>query len=91
MEEINLAMPHGVYLEKRNKLKITGVTDIGLFDEESITASTTEGNIVIMGEGLHITRIDLDSGELLAEGNFTGFTYTERQNKNESFLSKLFR
>ncbi len=91
MEELNSIMHHQLYLEERNKLKITGVTDIGIFNDESISVSTVQGDIIVRGENLHITKIDVDSGELLAEGNFYDVSYLEQQNKNESFFAKLFR
>ena len=50
---------HKIILEEREKLSITGVTDVIAFDEESITADTDMGVITIRGEGLHISKLFL--------------------------------
>ena len=59
---------HKIILEEREKLSITGVTDVIAFDEESITADTDMGVITIRGEGLHISKLNLDEGVLQTDG-----------------------
>ncbi len=58
-----------IILEEREKLSITGVTDVIAFDEESITADTDMGVITIRGEGLHISKLNLDEGVLQTDGD----------------------
>ena len=60
---------HRILLEERSRLTITGVTDVLSFDEESVTAETDLGTLTVRGEGLHISRLDLDEGLLRIEGS----------------------
>ena len=82
---------HTIVLEDRRRVSLTGVTDVLSFDEECVIADTTQGAVVLKGRDLHVSSLDLDKGELLADGEFTGFTYEEMPDKKQSFFGKLFR
>ena len=60
--------PHSLTLEGREKMSITGVDDVSGFDENTIVLTTSQGDLNIHGQGLHIDRIDLDAGELELRG-----------------------
>lgn len=49
-------------------MQITGVTDVESFDEQAVQLSTPLGELTIKGLGLHIGRIDVNTGELELEG-----------------------
>ena len=81
---------HSLHLEERNTLKATGITRIDFFSDELITARTDLGLLHIKGEGLHIESLDADSGDLLARGKVTAFSYTEG-GQALSFFGRLFK
>ena len=82
---------HNIIMENRRQLTITGVMDIDSFDENSVILFTDLGELTIKGEALHINRIDVDSGDLLMEGEIEQLYYTDNQPQKGGFLSKLFR
>ncbi len=84
---------HRIVLEEREKLSITGVTDVIAFDEESITADTDMGAIIIRGEGLHISKLNLDDGVLQTEGNVDSIEYSDGNSlaKGGFLLGKIFK
>ena len=89
--QIKPAMPpHGIRLEGRSRLSVTGVTDIGRFDDETVSLDTNEGELLICGSGLHIGRIDIDAGELVLDGMINSLEYTDDRPAG-SFFSRLFR
>ena len=49
-EERSREMPHSVILEGREKLTISGVTDVHSFDEEQVLLETVRGMLIIQGE-----------------------------------------
>ena len=57
-----LARPHALQMENREKLRLTGVSDVNGFDESLIVLTTDMGELSIRGEALHIEKIDLDAG-----------------------------
>jgi len=90
-DERKLKAPHNVILEGRKNLSVTGVTDIESFDEQVVILYTDLGELTIKGEGLHINRIDVDSGELSLEGEVYGLSYDDHLPHKGGFLSRLFR
>lgn len=93
MAEQTKPMPqHNIILENRRKLTISGVTEIDSFDEQNVILFCETGELAIRGEGLHINRIDVDSGELSLEGErIDSFCYADNRPNNGGFFSKLFR
>ena len=59
---------HTLSMENRDKLSLTGVEDVSGFDESLVVLTTSMGELTVRGEGLHIERIDLDSGQLEVRG-----------------------
>lgn len=82
---------HTVTVDNRESITITGVNDVLSFDEETITAETELGSIMVKGEALHVTRLDLERGLLSVEGEITSFEYSEGTLKKGSFLSHIFK
>ncbi len=91
MEENRPLLPHTLVIENRNKITVTGATDIGSFNDESVIIFTDYGEITIQGNSLQVTKLSIDSGEFCAEGNIVSVGYTERIHKNSSIFSKVFR
>ena len=81
-----------IVLENRKKLEMTGIKEVGDFNEEKITAFSTLGTIIIKGIGLHIEKFNNKTKELNITGNIVELKYSENsKNKNKSFLSRLFK
>ncbi len=91
MEENRTLLPHTLVIENRNKLTVTGATDIGSFNEESVTIFTDYGEITIQGNSLQVTKLSIDSGEFCTQGNIDSVVYTNRIQKNSSIFSRVFR
>lgn len=83
--------PHNCILEDRKKLSVSGVTNVGSFDEETIVAITDYGELTVKGQNLHITKLSLEIGELAIEGNVNALQYSDVAEKSGGFLSKVFR
>lgn len=91
MEENRPLLPHTLLIENRNRITLTGATDIGSFNDESVIVFTDYGEITIQGNSLQVTKLSIDSGEFCAEGNIIAVSYTDRVQKNSSIFSKVFR
>jgi sporulation protein YabP len=71
------AKPHSVTMDNRSLLSVTGVEDVESFDENEIIMSTSQGNLIVRGSGLHISTISLDTGELKVAGIIIELSYEE--------------
>ena len=79
---------HSLTLENREKMQIRGVTDVTGFDDTLVLLRTSLGQLSIRGEGLHVERIDLESGELELHGQIRELQYDDRP--TGSLWAKLF-
>ena len=89
-EEKKQKLPHSVILENRKAFTATGVSNVDSFDEQSIVAYTDLGELVVKGSGLHINRLNIETGELTLTGEVDSLTYTQGR-QNGGMLSRLFR
>ncbi len=90
MENRQLTVPHNIIIEDRKNVSISGVTDVESFDEETVILMTDLGELVIKGFGLHISKIDVVSGDLALEGEIY-IGYSDAQASGGGLLSRLFR
>ena len=81
------SLPHSVVLENRKAFTATGVSDVDSFDDQTIVAYTDLGELVVRGHGLHINRLNMETGELTLTGEVDSLTYTEGRREN-GFLSR---
>ena len=87
--EMGQQLYHRVELEGRDKLTVSGVEDVERFDEGCIVMSTCEGTLIVTGEGLHIGKLSVDTGELSVEGRVFELSY-EDERPVSGFWSRLF-
>ena len=71
------ARPHRITLDERARLSVTGVDEVLCFDEDRIVMRTVKGELTVLGEGLHIGKLSLDTGELSVEGKVSELSYEE--------------
>ena len=75
------AMPHTLYIDDRARLTLTGVTDVGSFNETSVNVTTPLGELTVTGENLQVTKLSLETGEVVVEGKIGAAAYTEGRRK----------
>jgi len=90
-ERKNSAAPHNLILENRNKLALTGISDVDSFDEQTIIVYTDFGELTIKGENLHITKLSVETGELNIDGTVSSLNYASNLPKSTGLLTKIFR
>ena len=91
-EEKRKSSRHTLNLEEREKARIGGVLEVLSFDEEGIMLETTCGMLMLKGTGLHMGKLDLDSGDVTVDGAIDTITYSDGGfTEKHSILGKLFR
>lgn len=86
----NSSVLHDVIIEKREKVTMTGIHDVESFDEETILAKSDCGDITVKGHGMKISRLSVESGDMIIEGDIDSVVYTKGRAEG-SFLSRVFR
>ncbi len=90
----SISQNHGISVNERKSMYITGVLKIDSFDEEEFLIETTMGYLVIKGLGLEIVRLDTKDGIVSIKGTFISLSYIEdekKANKENSIFNKLFK
>ena len=90
-EEEFLISGHRLTLESRGQLSVSGVTEVGSFDETAAVLETAQGTLVVRGSELHMDRLDLESGEVRLKGTVDSLIYEENARSRGSFFERLFR
>lgn len=90
---INTAVVQNIILENRGKLSISGVLDVLSFDDQVIMVETELGLLTIKGENLRITKLSIDTSEVIVEGNISYLAYSNKEvEKNKgNIISKIFK
>ena len=83
MEEKQHKAVHKLQLTDRREGSITGVKDVQSFDEKEISLVTEAGILLVKGEELHVTRLDLEKQEV----DIACFTAREQQKQREEKAS----
>lgn len=90
--ETGMYTQSNIYLENREKLRLTGVKDVDNFDDFNICAKTQKGDILICGENLKISKLDVESGELFVDGMINSFLYQDNiAQKSTSIFGRLLK
>ena len=82
---------HTVHIDSRELMSITGVKDVMSFNEQEVTLYTEGGELHIDGTGLHITKLNLDDGHVVLEGELSAMFYEEPRQERGSLFSRMFR
>ena len=85
---------HRLTLSQRKEGTIPAslVSDVFSFDEHEILLKTSQGMLTVKGKELHVSRLELEKGEVDLEGQVDALLYTgqEPKQKQGSLLSRLF-
>jgi sporulation protein YabP len=84
------AKPHSLTLDRRAALRISGVEDVGSFDEQAVQLTTTGGRLTIRGNSLHMEKMSLETGEVLINGRVDSLDYEDTPD-TRGFFARLFR
>lgn len=89
----NISYNHGISINERKIVYLTGLLKIESFDNEEFLLETNMGYLAIKGSDLEIVRLDTKDGVLSIKGNVDSFAYFDslKKNSKSSFVEKLFK
>ena len=89
----NISYNHGISINERKIVYITGVSKIESFDEEEFLLETNMGYLALKGSSLEIIKLDTKDGIISIKGSIDSFAYFDSMKKSgkSSFLEKLFK
>ena len=81
---------HKVIIEGRRRTAISAVEDVDSFNENEIIFLTSMGMMTVLGEDLHIAKLNLEEGQLVIEGSIQSLDEEERM-KHKGVFSRVFK
>lgn len=82
---------HSVCVNGRSDVIVCGVKLVNSFDEDMVSLETTMGRLTVEGEGLHVTKLSVDSGDVSVSGKINALYYTDTGDKKHGFFSRLVK
>jgi len=82
-------MPHSLTLESREKLTMTGVTEVVRFDQMEVELRTELGTLLVQGQDLKLRTLSPKGGTVAVEGTVSVLSYEEPRTRRG--LGSLFR
>lgn len=83
---------HNLFIRSRQRMELTGVSDVSNFDEEEIIVQIGGISMSIEGENLRIEKFNSESGELNLVGMINGlFYYSKKPEKKKKSITNLFK
>lgn len=79
-----------VSLQNRTILTITGVEKVYETNEVKVQLRVSKSNLLITGEGLNISRLDVETGVIQINGTINELKYTTAETKGNIF-KKIFK
>ena len=83
MEQSIHGAVHTLTMEGRTHARLTGVVAVCCFNEQEIVLETSEGEVALLGEQLHIGQLNLEDGQLDVTGEIAGIEYNGPKAKKE--------
>ena len=91
MSDEKHGVSHGLIMQERKKLSVSGVCEVDSFDEDEIIAETAMGELTIKGEDLRIAGFNRETGDMAVEGRLIALAYTGDGKKSGSLFGRIFR
>jgi len=89
------SLNHNIIMENRNKVSISGVEDVDSFDEQTVILFTSAGLLTVKGSDFHINKLNVESGEVVIEGDVESLVYSDSMGGRDSagggFFAKMFK
>lgn len=80
-----------IIIEDRARMSITGVEQVENFNDNTITLTTVNGGMIIKGEDLNISKLNLDDGNVKIDGRVNGVSYSDKDISPRNIMGKLFK
>ena len=95
MDKVDAVITHGVILNERINLTISGVKKIDSFDNEEFLMETSMGYLIVKGEGLEIVKLDTYQGNVNIKGKINAISYVDdiknKDKEDGGVFNRLFK
>lgn len=83
--------PHTVSIDSRASARVSGITEVLSYDDNSVLAACDYGDIEISGSNLKIKSFDVSDGLMTVEGGIDSVRYLSSSSKKSGFFERFFK
>ncbi len=84
-----IIQPHQILLQNKKSLTMTGVTRVDSTNETGLSVMIGDTPLDIVGENMHISKLDVEKGIIELEGEINTIKYDKKSKGN--FVKRLFK
>ena len=84
-------MEHNITLKDRSNLVISGVEHIYSFNDKKVEIKTSAGEMVIEGEELDMSKLNLEESIISIDGSINSIVYAKPKKTQENIFKKVFK
>ncbi|MDR2091100.1 MAG: YabP/YqfC family sporulation protein [Clostridiales bacterium] len=77
--------PHTLQMERNSRLCVGGVLGVKSYNDKEITLALSEYILVVSGENLNIDKLDIEAGNITADGVILSLKYVKTLEKGGFF------
>ena len=82
---------HSIHIDNRMRISVTGVADVESFNEQEVLLLTEAGPLNIAGTNLHLSKLNLEDGQICIEGEILALDYEPPELERRGLFGKVFR
>ncbi len=82
-------LPHKLQLEERERLTVTGVTEVVSFEDSAVVLQTTLGTLIVQGQQLQLKTLSQEGGNVRVDGKVSALIYEEPRSRG-GWRQRLF-
>lgn len=87
-----MELAHNVIIENREKLSLSGVTDVDNFDDGEILLYTSMGDLSVKGKNLKVEAVSVETGDMRVSGQIKALVWGDKdRTKKLGTFKKIFR
>ena len=80
---------HRITLDRRESLRVDGVTEVVSFDDTTVLLKTTQGTLLVGGQDLKLRTLTLEGGQVAVDGTVSLLQYEDIRPQG-GFFRRLF-
>ena len=81
---------HSLNLTDREKLTLTGISEVVTFDEQTVILRTDLGDLTVQGQLLQLKELNPQGGSVCIRGQIDAISYDQGR-EAQGWLGRLFR
>lgn len=80
---------HRITLDRRESLRVDGVTEVVSFDDTAVVLKTTQGTLLVAGQDLKLRTLTLEGGQVAVDGTVNLLQYEDLRPRGGFFRRLL--